>query len=81
MSNREPLRLVAGLWYAAEDFERFEYLPPLQRGEVTILRLHMKNGCTLDLPASQDELARLAIVLTEAHGPKVIAHLRERGWI
>lgn len=79
MKNR--LQLVAGLHYEAEDFETFEYFGDVLTGSKAILRLHMKNGTKVDLPATNDELQRLAVVLTEAFGPVVIEHLKMRGWI
>ena len=46
-----------------------------------IHRLHLKNGTTIDLPTSDDELKRLLIMLCEAFGPVAVEHLKKRGWI
>jgi hypothetical protein len=73
--------LLAGTAYEAADFERFDYCGSILTGSKAILRLHLKNGTIIDLPASDDELKRLAIMLSEAFGPHVIAHLKKRGWI
>ena len=73
--------LAVGTDYVAADFERFEYFGSMLTGSKAILRLHLKNGTTIDLPASDDELKRLLIVLCEAFGPVAIEHLKKRGWI
>ena len=80
--NLPPLEV--GQAYQAAEFERFELarlFPDAQGERKAILRLHLKNSTTIDLPTSDAELGRLAVVLTEAFGPLVIEHLRERGWI
>jgi hypothetical protein len=86
MTNRSQSRkalppLEVGRAYVAADFERFEYCGSMLTGSKAILRLHLKNGTTIDLPASDDELKRLLIVLCEAFGPVVVEHLKKRGWI
>ena len=73
--------LEVGPPYLAADFERFEYVGSMLTGSKAILRLHLKNGTIIDLPASDDELKRLAVMLSEAFGPHVISHLKSRGWI
>lgn len=79
---RKPLPpLATATNYVAADFEYFEYFGAELTGSTAILRLNLKNGTTIDLPASADELKRLAVTLTEAFGPHVIAHLKQRGWV
>lgn len=76
--NLPPLQVETA--YEAADFERCEYCGAMLTGSKAILRLHLKNGTTIDLPANDDELKRLTLVLCEAFGPAVIAHLKKRGW-
>jgi hypothetical protein len=73
--------LAVGTAYVAADFERFEYFGSMLTGSKAILRLHLKNGTTIDLPTSDDELKLLLIMLCEAFGPVAIEHLKKRGWI
>lgn len=77
--NLPPLEV--GRAYEATDFERFEYFGSMLTGSKAILRLHLKNATTIDLPTSDDELKRLLLVLCEAFGPVAIEHLKKRGWI
>jgi len=77
--NLPPLQV--GTAYIAQDFESFEYFGAKLTGSKAILRLHLKNETTIDLPATDDELRHLMIVLSEAFGTDAIAHFRERGWI
>jgi hypothetical protein len=72
--------LEVGKAYVAADFERFEYSGSVLTGSKAILRLHLKNGTTIDLPTSDEELKHLATTLCEAFGPHVIEHLKSRGW-
>ena len=79
---RKPLPpLAIETNYVAADFESYEYFGAMLTGSKAILRLHLKNGTTIDLPSSDDELKRLLVMLSEAFGPHVIAHLKNRGWI
>lgn len=80
--NLPPLQV--GRAYQATDFNGFEYrhhstIP--QSEQKSIFRIHLSNGTTIDLPATDEQLKHLAIVLTEAFGPHVIAHLKSRGWV
>jgi hypothetical protein len=77
--NLPPLEV--GKAYVAADFERFDYSGSKLTGSKAILRLHLKNGTTIDLPTSNAELKRMAIVLCDAFGPYVIKHLKSRGWV
>ena len=81
MPRRNLPPLEVGTAYEAADFQRFEYFGAKLRAEGAILRLHLKNGTTLDLPASESELQNLAIALAEAFPPVVIGHLKARGWV
>lgn len=73
--------LEVGTAYEAVGFERFEYSHASLSGGATILRLHLKNGTTLDLPTSDEALKNLLTMLCDAFGPHAVAHLRSRGWI
>ena len=82
MSSKNLPPLEVGQAYVAADFQRFEYCserlsPP---GTAATLRLHLSNGTTIDLPASDADMAHLAVVLAEAFGPAVLEHMRMRGW-
>ena len=77
--NLPPLEV--GKAYTAADFESFEYAGSILTGSKAILRLHLKNGTTIDLPASDDELKRLLLMLCEAFGPVAVEHLKKRGWV
>jgi hypothetical protein len=76
--NLPPLEV--GKAYTALDFESFEYFGAMLTGSKAILRLHLKNGTTIDLPATDDELKHLLVMLCEAFGPDAVAHLKKRGW-
>jgi hypothetical protein len=81
---RRPLPpLATETNYEAVDFEHFEYFgtalqPP---GSKAILRLHLKNGTTIDLPSSDDALKSLMINLIGAFGPDAIAYLKGMKWV
>lgn len=85
MSLRNLPPLAAGTAYRVADFERFDLFPPMAGtgpfSEAAILRLHLKNGTRLDVPASDTQLQQLAVLFAEAYGPTVIEHLKERGWV
>lgn len=68
--------LEVGSAYEATDFQSFEYSHASLRGGPNILRLHLKNGTTLDLPASDEALKNLLSMLIEAFGSHAIAHLK-----
>jgi hypothetical protein len=76
--NLPPLEV--GKAYVAADFERFDYCGSMLTGSKAILRLHLKNGTTIDLPSSDEELKRLLFLLCEAFGSSAVAHLKARGW-
>lgn len=70
--------------YLATDLVRFEYSHRSlihESEQKSILRVHLKNGATLDLPATDDQMKDLATMLAEAFGPTVIEHLRAKHWI
>ena len=79
MKNLPPLEV--GTAYRAVDFDRFDYHGAALTGSKAILRLHLKNETTIDLPTSDDELRRLLFVLCDAFGEAAIAHLKDRKWI
>lgn len=79
---KKPLPpLATATNYEATDFESFEYFGSALRGSKAVLRLHLKNGTTIDLPSSDDELKHLTVMLCEAFGPRAIEHLKSRGWV
>jgi hypothetical protein len=59
--------LEVGQAYRLMDIERFEYFHQTLTGEVTILRLKLKNATTIDLPASDDQLRHLRNILNAAY--------------
>ena len=79
MRNLPPLEV--GQAYRATDFERFEYSSAQLTGSKAILRLHLSNGTTIDLPASDDELRRLMEMLCDAFPVEATNLFRQRGWI
>lgn len=81
MSVKKLPVLEVGQAYEAADFERFEYSHSSLSGGPTILRLHLKNGTTIDLPASDDALRHLLVMLCEAFGSAAVEHLKMRGWV
>ena len=84
-SYQNPRKLLPPLAvetnYAAVDFERFEYFGAVLPGVKAILRLHLKNGTTIDLAASDDELRNLLVMLCEAFPPTAVQHVKARGWV
>lgn len=81
MPRRNLPPLEVGKAYEAVDFERFEYFGEILTGSKAILRLHLKNATTIDLPCSKQEMERLTRALCEAHGKVAIEHLKLRGWV
>jgi hypothetical protein len=64
---RKPLPpLPAGTAYVAAEFEAFDYSGGALTGSRPILHLNLKNGTTIDLPTTDDELKRLRNVLNAA---------------
>ena len=78
MQSKNLPPLEAHTPYKATEFRSFEYFGSKLTGSEAILRLHLKNATTIDLPTTDGELQRLAIVLTEAFAPFVIGHLKSR---
>lgn len=81
MPRRNLPPLEVGKAYVAADFESFEYAGAALTGSKAILRLHLKNGTTIDLPTTDDELKHLLVMLCDAFGPHAIDHLKSRKWI
>lgn len=82
LRNLPPLQVETA--YLATDFQRFEYEHHSRNhahAGKSILRVHLKNGTTLDLPATDEQLKDLATSLAEAFGPTVIEFLKARSWI
>ena len=81
MPGRTLPPLEVGQAYHAADFERFEYFGATLTGSTAILRLHLKNGTTIDLPASDDELRLLMHSLCAAFPEDAVKVFRDRGWV
>ena len=81
--SRKPLPpLEVGQAYVAADFETFEYVGSRLTGSTAILRLHLKNGTTIDLPATDAALKHLLVVLCDAFPPHAIEFLADvRGYV
>lgn len=79
MKNLPPLEV--GQAYRAQDFERFEYDHLFQGEQKAILRLHLKNATTIDIPTNDAELKRLMHVLISSFGEDAVAFLREMKWV
>jgi hypothetical protein len=80
--SRKPLPpLAIGTNYQATDFVSYEYFGAKLTGSKAILRLHLKNGSTIDLPSNDDQLKQLLVMLCDAFGPDAIAHLKSRKWV
>ena len=79
---RKPLPpLAVETNYLASDFEHFEYYGSALTGSKAILRLHLSNKTTIDLPSSDDELRHLLVLLCEAFPRAAADHVKSRGWI
>jgi hypothetical protein len=76
--NLPPLGVAQA--YLAADFERFEYSGAALTGSKAILRLHLKNGTTIDLPASDDALKHLAVILAAAFPEPTLKYFVSNGW-
>ena len=81
MSRKHLPPLEVGTAYVAADFERFEYAGRQLTGSTAIPRRHLKNGTTIDLPATDEALKHLLVVLCNAFGVAAIDHLVDvRHW-
>lgn len=65
MKNLPPLEV--GQAYRAQDFEYFEYDHLFQGAGKAILRLHLANKTTIDIPATDEQLKYLRNVLNAAN--------------
>lgn len=79
MTQRNLPPLEVDTAYRIQGFESFDYDHLFQSEGKAILRLRLKNRTTLELPATDDQLKLLAVLLAEAFGPHVIAHLKTNG--
>jgi hypothetical protein len=66
MSKRPLPPLSTDTAYEAADFERFEFAGAILTGRTAILRLHLKNGTTVDVPASDEQLRHPRNILQAA---------------
>ena len=81
MPTKKLPPLEVGQAYEAADFVSFEYFGAVLTGRAPILRLHLKNGTTIDLPTTDDELRHLMYILCDAFPPAAVELFRQRGWI
>ncbi len=72
--------LQVGTAYEAADFEEFEYCGAMLTGSKAILRLHLKNGTTIDLPATDEQLKTLMMNLIGAFGSHAVEQMKKLGW-
>jgi hypothetical protein len=81
MRSRNLPPLEVGHAYTAQDFEYFEYFGAALTEQTAILRLHLKNKTTIDIPASDDELRHLMQMLCDAFPAQAVELFRNRGWV
>jgi hypothetical protein len=72
--------LLTDTAYRAQEFQSFEYEGRLLNGNEPILRLHLANSTTIDLPTTDEELQRLCAVLIHAYGQHAIDVIKDAGW-
>jgi hypothetical protein len=76
---RKPLpALLTGTAYVASDFQEFDYSGAALTGSKPILHLNLKNGTTIDLPTTDEELKHLLVVLCGAFPTYAIHHLKQQ---
>ena len=80
MSRRNLPPLEVGKAYVATDFESFEYWYGKLTGSKAILRLHLKNETTIDLPAKDENLKYLGATLAAAFPEYVLQYFFANGW-
>jgi len=81
-SPKKPLPpLATQTNYMAADFDHFEYFGLALTGSKAILRVSLKNGTTIDLPTTDDDLQWLLRTLIEAFPAAAIARLKGRGLV
>lgn len=81
--NLPPLQV--GTAYRAQDFERFEFsarkLHRAVTGEdIAILRLHLANTTTIDIPAKDEDLLYLLRVMIAAHPAQTLEFVKSQPW-
>ena len=67
--------------YLAAEFERFEYSSGDLGESRAILRLILKNGTKVDLPATHDDMHHLLTILCQAYPGIAIRRLKATGRI
>lgn len=85
MSQRFLPPLEADTSYRVADFEWFEYsgrslMRPLAGEDTNILRLHLKNRTTLDLPATDEALHHLLRNLIHAFPVVALDEIKSQPW-
>lgn len=75
------LTLAAGSASRAQDFEYFEYDHVFRNADNVMLRLHMRNQATLEIPANDQQLIRLMYALMSGFRPEAVAFLKKNSWI
>ena len=83
MAKKNLPPLEVGKAYIAAEFDHFEYVGSklMPSEQPTILRLHLRNGTTIDLPVRDSELRRLALVMAAAFPQEIIDDFSSKGWV
>ena len=79
MNNLAPI--AAGQAYRLHEFEYFEYDHVFRNPQSAVLRLHMKNGATVEVPATDEQMKRLLFALMSGFRQEAIAYMRHQSWI
>jgi hypothetical protein len=79
LNERKPLLpLATETNYLAAEFEYLEYFGSQLTGSEAILRLNLKNGTTIDVPCSDNQLQHLMISLCESFPERAVSYVRGR---
>ena len=83
MAKKNLPPLEVGKAYIAAEFDHFEYVSSklVPSGQSAILRLHMRNGTTIDFPVRDSELRRFALVMASAFPKEIIDYFSSKGWV
>jgi hypothetical protein len=87
MPRKRMPPLEVGCSYELSNFDYFDYTHAQVRGESgrgeprSVLRLHLQNGTTIELPLDARQRNHLARLMAEACVDVVIDHLKSRGLI
>lgn len=79
MTHKNLPPLEVGATYRVADFAKFEWWSGRLTGEATAtLRLHLKNGTILEIPATEEELQYLQHNLNEAFPKRAVEYAKTR---